>query len=147
MNNTPSLGGEPQPPPPLNLSGGGGVPPPPLKLYVGPPPPLNLKPLVVGRTPNYVAFSNADKLSKEEGTNLEIEFTTSPSLLCEERNAWEKERKKIEEDAKNEENKEEFSKLNRKIKFVEEKPIPHCYTPECDGGGGYIVDSSAAANN
>jgi hypothetical protein len=134
MNNTPSLGGEPQPPPPLNLSGGGGVPPPPLKLYVGPPPPLNLKPLVVGRTPNYVAFSNADKLSKEEGTNLEIEFTTSPSLPSEEREIWEEERRNLEEKARipSDDN------PKRTIKFSNEKPVPHIYhyPSDCDEGNG-----------
>lgn len=135
MNNTPSLGGEPQPqpPPPLNLSGGG-CPPPPLNLYVGPPPPLTS--LITRRTDNYIAFSNAQKLAEEEGTALNPEFTTSPSLSFDEKGEWNEKRSKLEEEARNAEKEGINYNPNKTIRFVEEKPKIHFYTPQSSEGGG-----------
>ena len=101
-----------------------------------PPPPLNLS-LKFRTSVNFKAFIRAQILSKEEGTEQDYGFTTSPSLTIEQKNNWEKERIKNEEDAREDARIEEGKDLNpkKKIKFAEEKPIPYFYTPECSGEG------------
>ena len=107
MSNQSSLEGGSQPPPPLNLSGGG-FPPPPLNLLgkfaYEPPQSLNLSSVSGSHSNssnNFKAFLKAQRLAEEEGTAIDPNFTTSPSLNFEQKEEWETERERIETEARN----------------------------------------------
>jgi hypothetical protein len=88
-----------------------------------------------GSSENFKAFIKAQKLSEEEGTAFDPNFTTSPSLNFEQKEEWEIERSESEEEARIAEELGIDLNTNKKIKFSTEKPIPHFYTPESSGGG------------
>jgi spore germination protein GerM len=145
------MSGGSQPPPPLNLSGGE-LPQPTLNLSDGCgflPPALNMLRIsekYTGSSKNYQAFRDAQRLAEEEGTALNHNFTTSPSLNFEQKEEWETERKKSEIEAQN--IKDVDTKSNKRIKFVEEKPITYYYTPEYSSsdilpeGGGNVTKNN-----
>ena len=148
-------GSQPPPPTPLNLFGGGSQPPPPLNLFGGgsqlppsfnftgelafdPPASLNLSMklgLNSGSSENFKAFMKAQQLSKEEGTAIDPNFTTSPSLNFEQKEEWEIERRESEEKARIAGELGIDLNTNKKIRFAPEKPIPYFYSPESSSGG------------
>ena len=142
-----------QPPQPLNLGADDVVkPPPPLNLRVDdgvqPPPPLNL---VLGAhsrsSENFNAFMVAQTLSIEEGTSREYGFTTSPRLTDEQNEEWEKERIKGQEEARHATEYGIDLNPNKKIKFSEDNPPIHFYTPESSNSGGPPECGDGGASN